>query len=147
MADQPRLTPNALLVIPLSGMGFPQSGVWAVGQIICDGNWDLWICIQSSDHSNIFAPISAVWRKLTGTGATISYNAEDLSSQVNGVTNTFTTSLTRQAGTLRVYRNGQDLGTPGTLVGGAEVEEISTTQFRVAVVPAVNEKLHVSYFV
>ena len=134
--------PN-VFVLPRMNMLWPPHStavLWYQDSMILDLNFDLWICIQTGSPG--------LWKKLSGGGGGgAGYTAEDLSSQIDGITFTFTTSSARQAGTLRVYRNGQDLGTPGTLVAGAHVEETSSTQFKIDVVPQVGEEIHVTYFV
>jgi len=112
--------------------------VWSRDTLIIDANWDLWICVTTGNPGT--------WKKLSGTGGAASYVAENLTAQVDGLTNTFTTGSARHAGTIRVYNNGQDLGTPGVIATGAEVEEIDPTTFQLSRVPIVGEKLHVSYF-
>jgi hypothetical protein len=107
--------------------------------MIVDANFDLWICIQTGSPG--------VWKKLSGGGGGGNFVAEDLTAQVNGTTDTFTTGSARQGGTIRVYLNGQDLGTPGTITAGAHVEELSGTQFKIDLIPMVGEEIHVSYFV
>lgn len=114
--------------------------IWEEGTLILDINWDLWVCTAEGNPGS--------WKKLSGGTGAVNFYAEDLTAQVDGITNTFNTNAgtPRQAGTIRVYLNGLDKGTPGTLVAGAEVEEISTTSFKLDLVPVVGEKLHVTYF-
>lgn len=120
----------------------PQSidQVWFEGTIIIDANWDLWICTSVGNPG--------AWKKLSGGGSSANFYAEDLTSQVDGQTTTFNTNAgtPRQAGTIRVYLNGIDEGTPGSIQSGAVVEEVSPTQFKLAVVPEPPDTLHVTYF-
>lgn len=108
--------------------------------MVLDANFDLWVCTTTGSPG--------IWKKLSGGGGGGgNFVPEDLTGQVDGITDTFTTGSARQAGTIRVYLNGQDLGTPGTLVAGAHVEETSSTQFKIDLVPQVGEELNVTYFV
>lgn len=123
----------------------PQQGsrLWLEDTIVIDANWDLWVCTQTG------AP--GTWKKLSGGSVASSYVAEDLTTQIDGQTNTFVTTAARQPGTIRVFLNGQDKGTPGSIQTGAEVEEVDPTTFKLDLVPqklnGVTEKLHVTYFV
>ena len=116
--------------------------LWIEDTLIIDKNWDLWICTATGDPGT--------WKKLSGAGAT-NFVAENLTPLVNGTTNTFTTAAARQGGTIRVFLNGLDKGTPGTLSSGAEVEEVDPTTFKLDLVPqklnGMTEKVHVTYFV
>jgi hypothetical protein len=135
---------------PMPQVGPPVTGAWGVGQTILDASYDIYTCIQASDSSQ---GIPAIWKQQTSGGAGgQNIVTEDLTSQVNGNTNTFTTAQARVLGTLAVFLNGQHLGTPGTLVGGAHVEEVNNTTFKLDVVPdnqqgdpPVTEELHVRY--
>jgi hypothetical protein len=134
--------PGVIILPRMNVVWPPQSSqaTWYQNSMVLDANFDLWVCVTAGKPG--------VWKKLSGGGGGGgNLVAENLTSQVNGVTDTFTTGSARQGGTIRVYLNGQDLGTPGTLVAGAHVEELSVTQFKIDVVPRVGEELHVTYFV
>ena len=126
------------------------SGQWGVGQTILDSAFDLFTCIQASD---VLAATPAIWKQQTSGGAGgQNIVTEDLTSQVNGQTNTFTTSQARVLGTIAVFLDGQHLGTPGTLAGGDHVEEINNTTFKIDVVPdnlqgnpPQTQEIHVRY--
>jgi len=108
--------------------------------MILDINWDLWVCTVGGNPGS--------WKKLSGTGGTADFYVEDLTSQIDGVTDIFQTNAgtPRQTGTIRVYFNGVDQGTPGSIQAGAVVEEISQTQFKLSFVPDAPDQLHVTYF-
>jgi len=110
--------------------------VWRSGTVILDGNYDFWVCVSTGDPG--------VWKKLSD-GAS-AFAAEDLTAQIDGNTDTFTTGFARYPGTIRVYLNGLDQGTPGTIASGAHVEELDTTTFQLDVVPPLGCELHVTYF-
>lgn len=145
MADPPTLTEFAVNVTLMPQLGPPPSGQWGRGQVIFDSTGEMYICVQASD---VVQQIPALWKHLSGGGGgTANIAVEDLTSQIDGITYSFSTSQPRVLGTLQVFVNGQDLGTPGTLAGGAHIEETSTTGFNIDSVRAVGEELHVRYFV
>ena len=141
-ADPPISSEFALLVTPLSTPGAPSSGQWGRGQLVLDSQFDLYVCIQSSDAGQ---PLAALWKKLSGAAPAANYAVENLTSQIDGIVSTFTSGV-RILGTISVFRNGQELGTPGTLAGGAHVQELSTTSFQIDEVPEIGEELHIRYF-
>ena len=138
------MTPNPLFItLQKWEIAWPPQSVqnlWVQGTIVLDLNWDLWVCTAGGQPGS--------WKKLSGGGAAVDFYAEDLTSQIDGQTNVFDTNAgtPRQTGTIRVYLNGLDKGTPGTLQAGAEVEETSQTAFKLDLVPQVGEELHVTYF-
>lgn len=141
-ADPPISSEFALLITPLGSAGAPTSGQWARGQMVLDSQFDLYVCTQASDTQ---AQQPALWKKLSGAAPSANFAVEDLTSQIDGITSTFT-SGTRILGTVAVFLNGQHLGTPGLLAQGAHVQEINTTSFQIDVVPSVGEELHIRYF-
>lgn len=145
MADPPIITEFAVNVTMMPQSGPPTTGQWGKGQLIFDASGEMYICVQASD---IQAQQPAVWKHLSGGGGGAANIAvEDLTSQVDGQTDTFSTSQARVIGTIQAFLNGQDLGTPGTLAGGAHIEETSDTVFKIDYVPSVGEEVHVRYFV
>ena len=138
------MTPNPLFItLQKWEIAWPPQSVknlWVQGTIVLDLNWDLWVCTAGGQPGS--------WKKLSGGGAAVDFYSEDLTSQVDGQTNTFDTNAgtPRQTGTIRVYLNGLDQGTPGSILSGAVVEEISPTQFKLSFVPASPDQLHVTYF-
>lgn len=71
-----------------------------------------------------------------GSGSEIS---ENLSSQINGVTNTFSTSEQYVSGSLRAYYNGQ------RMVKDVTFTELTSTTFRLTFVPTSGDVLNVDY--
>lgn len=142
MADPPISTEFALNVTLMSQVGPPVVGQWGRGQAIFDSTGEMYICTQASD---VGQGQPALWKHLSGGGGTANYATENLTSQIDGNTSTFTSS-TRVPGTVSVFLNGQELGTPGSLTGGAHVEELSPTSFEIDVTPQVGEELHIRYF-
>ena len=112
--------------------------------MVLDSQFDLYVCTQASDPGPP-QPLAALWKKLSGAAPAANYAVEDLTIQIDGITSTFT-SGTRILTTVSVFRNGQQMGTPGLLATGAHVQELSTTSFQLDVVPEVGEELHVRYF-
>jgi hypothetical protein len=142
-ADPPISSEFALLVTPLASAGAPTSGQWARGQMVLDNQFDLYVCTQSSD-SVLQNP--ALWKKLSGGGGGVAnYAVENLTSQIDGQTSTFTSGI-RVLGTISVFLNGQDYGTPGLLQAGAHIQELSTTSFQIDQTPQIGEELHIRYF-
>lgn len=66
---------------------------------------------------------------------------EDLTAQVDGVTDTFATARVFDAGTLRVYLNGQRLRKGAT----EDFVELSTSSFQMLRVPRATDVLLVQY--
>ena len=144
MADPPILTEFALNATLMPQTGPPLTGQWGRGQVIFDTTGEMYICVQASVGGGLAQP--AIWKHLSGGGSgSGNYAVEDLTSQIDGITSTFTSS-TRIIGTISVFRDGQELGKPGTLAGGAQVEELSATSFQIDVVPEIGEQLHIRYF-
>jgi hypothetical protein len=144
MADAPIITEFALNATLMPQTGPPLTGQWGRGQAIFDTTGEMYICIQGSVGGGLAQP--ALWKHLSGGGSgSGNYAVEDLTCQIDGNTSTFTSAV-RTLGTISVFRNGQELGKPGTLAGGAHVEELSTTSFRIDTIPKVGEELHIRYF-
>ena len=71
-------------------------------------------------------------------GGTVNLEHEDLSSQVDGSTQTFTVSSAYQTGTLQVYWNG-------LLQLSSDIAESSRTTFTTTFIPSSNDNLVVIY--
>lgn len=141
-ADHSLYSEFALHLTPMPQVGPPVSGQWARGDVILDTNLDMYGCLQASQGGGQGQP--AVWKQLGGGSGSTLIAVEDLSSQIDGQTDTFTTSQAISTNKLSVYRNGQHMGTPGT-IPAAHVEILTPTSFKIEVVPAVGEALHVWY--
>lgn len=151
-ADHTLFSEFAVHMTPMTQTGPPPTGQWARGDMILDVGLDLYVCTQASTAGGLGQP--AIWKQVGGGGGPVQYVVENLSAQVNGITFTFTTTQARAAGKLNVFLNGQHLGAPGTLAGGAHVEEINNTTFKIDLVPQLadpdvpgdtKDELHVSY--
>ena len=132
----------AVHLTPMPQVGPPTTGQWGRGDVILDVNLDMYGCLQASQGGGGGQP--AVWKQLGGgTGSTL-VAVEDLTSQIDGITSTFTTTQAISTNKLSVYRNGQHLGTPGTLPAD-QVQILTPTSFQIDQIPAVGEQLHVWY--
>jgi len=145
MGDHSLFSEFALHLTPMTQSGPPVSGQWGRGDLILDTTLELYACVQASD---VQVQQPALWKHLSGGGGgTANIAVEDLTSQVDGQTDTFNTSQARVAGTIQAFLNGQDLGTPGNLAQGAHIEETSPTAFKIDYIPQPGEEVHVRYFI
>lgn len=143
MADPAIPNEFAVNVTLMPQVGPPVSGQWGLGQVIFDSTGEMYICIQASD---LGGATPAVWKHLSGGGGTPNIVVENLTSQITGSTYSYTTSQDIVAGTLQAFVNGQDLGTPGTIAGGAHLEQTGVKAFDIDVLLGAGEELHVRYF-
>ena len=73
------------------------------------------------------------------SGGSSNQIAENITSQINGVTNTFSTGEQYISGSLRVYYNGQ------RMVKDVTFTELTSTTFRLTFVPTSGDVLNVDY--
>lgn len=75
-----------------------------------------------------------------GGGQEVNMTKDDLTTQINGTLQQFTTTAAFQSGSLRVYLNGLYLRS------GTDYEEVTSQTFRLlAITPATGQDLMVEY--
>jgi len=83
-------------------------------------------------------PVSSPFNKATGGTETVDYKIADLSSQVDGSTNSFTVSPSYKQDTLQVYHNG-------LLQLPADITQTSSTIFQTSFTPNSDDNIMIIF--